>query len=299
MDELLFEDNLLESMEIISFEERDINEIIRENSHALLDAEMDMEEILYESNTYILTESSGENFFKRAFKKLKALWDKFIAWIKSIINKIKDIRNPDSNNNNKKSAIDDKINNYNNTKIMGNPVSDFDSLPAGRDKSYYAKNVILNYRWYDLYSMTKQFRNVHNKLISDSVNIENDNIGWYENIQSIKNEINDIEETNSKVMNLADVLIDENGEFKKLSDAININEINTTRNFLTQSEKSIEKKLWSITDGYTRNSYANIIIHVLATASNKLMSAYKQNIDVYNSARQTYLSQMHKYGYTK
>lgn len=298
MEELLFEESLLESIEVLSLEERSIDEILRENSHALLDAEMDLEELLCESGIEVLSESSGDNFFKRAFNKLKALWDKFITWIKSIINKIKNIRNTDSKDN--KSTIDDKINNYNNTKIMGNPVNDFNSLPSGRDKSYYAKNVILNYRWYDLYSMTRQFKNVCNKLISDSVNIENEDITWDENINSIINEIRNIKEINFKEsMNLAPELISEDGEFKKLSDVININEINTTRNFLNQSEKTIEKKLWSISNENIRNNYSHIIINTLAMASNELMSAYKQNIDIYNSARQTYLSQMHKYGYTK
>lgn len=92
MDELLFEDSLLESMEIISFEERYIDEVVRENAHALLDAEMDLEEILYESNIELLTEGTlskmGEKI-KELWQKLKAMVKKFIDWVVSLIRKDK------------------------------------------------------------------------------------------------------------------------------------------------------------------------------------------------------------------
>lgn len=93
MEDFLFEDSLLESMEVVSFEERDINEVIRENAHALLDAEMDLEEILHES-TVIVTEASGgekTGIIKRIFDKIKEFIKKFINWVKSLMKKTQNV----------------------------------------------------------------------------------------------------------------------------------------------------------------------------------------------------------------
>lgn len=90
MEEFLFEESLLESMEIVSFEERDINEIVRENAHALLDAEMDMEELLCESGLELVEEGFIDTVkakIKAIFDKIKELIRKFIAWVKSLFKK--------------------------------------------------------------------------------------------------------------------------------------------------------------------------------------------------------------------
>ena len=115
MDEFLFEESLLESMEILSFEERDINEIVRENAHALLDAEMDMEELLCESGLELVEEGFVNNVkakIKALFNKIKELIRKFIEWIKSLFKKKEEAINNASNeksastsgNSNEKSA---------------------------------------------------------------------------------------------------------------------------------------------------------------------------------------------------
>ena len=100
MDEFLFEESLLESMEILSFEERDINEIVRENAHALLDAEMDMEELLCESGLELVEEGFVNNVkakIKALFNKIKELIRKFIEWIKSLFKKKEEAINNASN----------------------------------------------------------------------------------------------------------------------------------------------------------------------------------------------------------
>ena len=115
MDEFLFEESLLESMEILSFEERDINDIVRENAHALLDAEMDMEELLCESGLELVEEGFVNNVkakIKALFNKIKELIRKFIEWIKSLFKKKEEAINNASNeksastsgNSNEKSA---------------------------------------------------------------------------------------------------------------------------------------------------------------------------------------------------
>ena len=91
-DDFLSEDSLLESMEVVSFEERDIDEVVRENAHALLDAEMDLEEILYESNMELVTEGTLSKIgtkIKELWQKLKAMVKKFIDWVISLIKKDK------------------------------------------------------------------------------------------------------------------------------------------------------------------------------------------------------------------
>lgn len=90
MEDFLFEEELMESMEVLSFEERDIDEVVRENAHALLDAEMDMEELLCESSIEVLTEGTMADIgrkIKEMWAKLKALIKKFIDWIRSLIKK--------------------------------------------------------------------------------------------------------------------------------------------------------------------------------------------------------------------
>ena len=115
MDEFLFEESLLESMEILSFEERDINDIVRENAHALLDAAMDMEELLCESGLELVEEGFVNNVkakIKALFNKIKELIRKFIEWIKSLFKKKEEAINNASNeksastsgNSNEKSA---------------------------------------------------------------------------------------------------------------------------------------------------------------------------------------------------
>lgn len=114
MDEFLFEESLLESMEILSFEERDINDIVRENAHALLDAEMDMEELLCESGLELVEEGFIDNAkakIKTLFTKIKELIRKFIEWVKSLFKKKEEAakNNSDekvtsSDNSDKKSA---------------------------------------------------------------------------------------------------------------------------------------------------------------------------------------------------
>ena len=88
MEDFLFEDSLLESMEVVSYEERDINEVVRENAHALLDAEMDLNDILCESNIDVVTEGAVSDIgkkIKELWDKLKALIKKFIDWVVSLI----------------------------------------------------------------------------------------------------------------------------------------------------------------------------------------------------------------------
>ena len=104
MDEFLFEESLLESMEILSFEERDINDIVRENAHALLDAEMDMEELLCESGLELVEEGFIDNAkakIKAIFTKIKELIRKFIEWVKSLFKKKEEAA---KNNSDKKSG---------------------------------------------------------------------------------------------------------------------------------------------------------------------------------------------------
>lgn len=111
MEEFLFEDSLLESMEIVSFEERDIYEVIRENAHALLDAQMDMEEILYENNIIVL-EASGDKkgFIRRMLDKIKQYIKKFKDWIMSLLRKKKDSDKQQTKNNNSSTDTDEKNN---------------------------------------------------------------------------------------------------------------------------------------------------------------------------------------------
>lgn len=104
MDELLLEDIQLESMEILSLEERDMDEIIRENSHLLLDAEMDLEELLCESGLEFLEEGLMSNLgkkIKELWAKLKAYIKKFIDWVVSLIKKDKSASKDASNSGSK------------------------------------------------------------------------------------------------------------------------------------------------------------------------------------------------------
>ena len=103
MQDFLFEDSLLESMEVVSYEERDIDEVVRENAHALLDAQLDMEEILNESSIIVTEASEGEKtgVIKKLFNKVKEFIKKFIEWVKSLIKKsqkaVKNIAMPGMN----------------------------------------------------------------------------------------------------------------------------------------------------------------------------------------------------------
>lgn len=129
MEDLLFDELLLESMEIVSFEERDMDEIIRENSHLLLDAEMDLEELLCESGLEFLEEGLMSNLgkkIKELWAKLKAYIKKFIDWVVSLIKKdksaSKDASNSDSKDDSKTTGTKKSDNNVKNKNHRGDDI---------------------------------------------------------------------------------------------------------------------------------------------------------------------------------
>lgn len=91
MDEFLFEENLLESIEVISYEERDINVILRENAHALLDYEMDLQDIM---ESEIVMEGFID-IIKEKISKIISYINKFIEWVKNFVKS----KQPANNNN--------------------------------------------------------------------------------------------------------------------------------------------------------------------------------------------------------
>lgn len=111
MDELLLEDIQLESMEILSLEERGVDEVIRENLHSLLDAELDIEEILYES--VIVLESGGDkkSLIRRMLDKIKEFIRKIKNWVNSIIKRKKKNEKEQTKNTNtpeEKQTVEEK-----------------------------------------------------------------------------------------------------------------------------------------------------------------------------------------------
>ena len=145
MEEFLFEENLLESMEIVSFEERSIDEIIRENAHALLDAEMDLEDILTES-IEVTMEGTGDNI--RA--KIKAIWEKvkqyvkkFLDWIRSLFKKggkteVKKSNNKETGSNKDENKVPDEPKS---TPNQNDKLQLFDAKSAEREITKFVESI--------------------------------------------------------------------------------------------------------------------------------------------------------------
>ena len=97
--DFLFEESLLENMEIVSFEERTPDEIMRENAHYMLDIEMDFQEIMEEDYVETVTEGFAGTVMekiKAVFRKIKEYISKFIEWVKNLFKKKDAAANSDS-----------------------------------------------------------------------------------------------------------------------------------------------------------------------------------------------------------
>lgn len=166
MEEFLFEDSLLESMEIISFEERDIDEVLRENAHALLDAEMDLDEILYESGSEIVTEGVGSSikeWAKKLWEKIVNMWKKFIDWIKNLMKKSDSVESSKSQSDNKNDSTAKKNNDTGSGQQKDNHKNDKDNNKSGdtkqkETKSYTVKSEPINKSKTQPEQKTKQFK---------------------------------------------------------------------------------------------------------------------------------------------
>lgn len=116
MMDFLFEENLLESMEIVSFEERPPEQIIRENAHYMLDIEMDFQEIMEENYVEAVTEGFAGTVMdkiKAIFRKIKEYISKFIEWVKNLFKKKDAVANSDSKSEETKNKSDSTKSNPN------------------------------------------------------------------------------------------------------------------------------------------------------------------------------------------
>ena len=104
MEEFLFEESLMDSMEIVSFEERDISQIVRENAHALLDAQMDMMEIC-DDNEFVMESQGPVSFIENIFRKIKELLIRFKNWLVSLFKKEEAVEKKKEEGNKKSQTI--------------------------------------------------------------------------------------------------------------------------------------------------------------------------------------------------